>query len=111
MDADPSRELRPFWMLVKFEYRLQDCEARSQGTLGVVIVRLRITEIGHHSVAQVLRHVSTEALDRLSGGVVVTGDGIAPFFGIEMASYLRRTNEIAEQHRQMPALSIGPVVC
>ena len=72
----------------------------------IVVVGLGIAEEGHHAVAKVLRDMPAEAFDCLRRRTMVLADDLAPLFGIEMASYLGRADEIAEQHRQMPALTL-----
>jgi hypothetical protein len=41
---------------------------------------------------------------------MVLADNLSPFFGIEMAGYLGRADQIAKQHRQMPPLALGHFV-
>ena len=47
-----------------------------------------------------------EALDCLRRRTMVLGDDLPPLFGIEMAGYLGRADEIAEKHRQMAPLAL-----
>jgi hypothetical protein len=63
-------------------------------------------EIGHHTVAKVLRDVPAEALDCLCRRMVVPADDLTPLFRIKMAGYLGRADEIAEKYRQMAALAL-----
>ena len=48
-----------------------------------------------------------EALDCLRRRAMVPGDDLPPLFGIEMAGYLGRADQIAEKYRQMPPLASG----
>src|ERR1700730_17645790 len=93
-------------VLVELRYGIEDGQAGAGSALGVVVVRFRIAEIGHHAVAKVLRDMPAEALDCLRRGVMVVGDDLAPLFRIEMAGYLGRADQIAEKHRQMPPLAL-----
>jgi hypothetical protein len=68
--------------------RIEDREARACGTLRVVVMRLGPAEIGHHTVAKVLRDMPVEALDCLCRRAMVLADDFAPLFGIEMAGNL-----------------------
>jgi hypothetical protein len=47
-----------------------------------------------------------KALNSLRRRSMVATDDFAPLFRVETASYLGRANEIAEKHRQMPALTL-----
>src|ERR1700674_5617440 len=51
IDTDPCGELRMSGLFVELFDRVEEREARASGALGVVVVRLRIAEIGHHAVA------------------------------------------------------------
>ena len=83
-------------VLVKFGYCVEDRQARARSTLGVVVVRLGLAEVGHHAVAKVLRDMPAEALDCLRRRAMVLADDLAPLLGIEMAGDLGRADEIAE---------------
>jgi hypothetical protein len=92
-------------MLVELRYRVEDRQARARGALGIVVMRLGPAEIGHHAVAKVLGDTPAEALNCLRCRTMVLADDLPPFFGIEMAGYLGRADEIAKQHSQMPPLA------
>jgi hypothetical protein len=69
-------------------------------------MRFGPAEVSHHTVAKVLGDVPTEALDGLRRRAMVLADDLTPLFGIEMAGNLGRTDEIAENYRQMAALAL-----
>ena len=89
---------------------MQNRKARAGGAFRIVVVRLRITEIGHHAVAEVLGDVAAETLDGLRRRTMVIGNYFPPLLGIEMAGYLGRADQIAEKYRQMPPLALGHFV-
>jgi hypothetical protein len=66
---------------------------------------LGIAEERHHAVTEVLGNVATEARYRFSGGALIIADYFAPLFRIELSSDRSRTNQVAEQHRQMAPLT------
>src|ERR1700730_2175034 len=98
------------WVLVELRYGAEDRQACARGTLGVIVVRFRIAEIGHHAVAEVLRDMPAEALDCLRRRTMVLADDLSPLFRIEMPCYLGRADQIAEKHRQMSPLALKIVV-
>ena len=71
-------------MFVELRNRVEDREARTRSTLGVVIMCFGIAEIGHHPVAKVLRNTLAEALDRLRRRMMVLGDDLPPLFRIKL---------------------------
>jgi hypothetical protein len=64
-------------------------------------VRLGIAEVSHDAVAEILGDLSFEARYRFRGAAMISGNHLAPFFGIESGSDLGRADEIAEEHGQM----------
>ena len=92
-------------VLVEFRYCVENRQAGTGSTLGIVVMRLGIAEVSHHAVAEVLGDMPAEALDRLRRRAMIFGDDLPPLLGIEMAGYLGRADKIAKQHRQMPTLA------
>jgi hypothetical protein len=76
--------------------------------LGVMLVRLRIAEIGEHAVAHVLGDETSIALDQARAAFVIGHDDAAHVLGIEPRGKRRRAHQITEHHRQLAAL--GDVV-
>ena len=97
-------------LLVELCYGLEDFKARARGALTVVVMCFGIAEIGHHAVAEVLRHTPAEAIDGLRRRAVILADNLTPFFGIQAAADLSRTDEVAEQYREMAPLAFGHCV-
>ena len=77
--------------------------------LGVVLVRLRIAEIGHHAVAHELSDVAAEARDRTGAGILVFPQHLPQVLGIEPSRESRRADKVAEQYCQLAP--IGPRGC
>ena len=58
---------------IELGYGLDQGEARAHRLFGVLLVRLRVTEIGQHAVAEILRDKAAGAYDYL-GATAVIGD-------------------------------------
>ena len=70
-------------------------------------MRLRIPEIGQHSVAHILGDKAVEPADHLGNRGMISTDHLAQIFGIQPRRQCCRADQIAEHHRQLPALSDG----
>src|SRR5262249_34383298 len=88
-------------------HRVEDREARAHGALGVVLACVRPAEVHEEAVAEILRDVAAEALDRPGRGLVVLRDHVAPLLGVELLSERRRAAEAAAEIRQLPPLARG----
>jgi hypothetical protein len=55
------------------------------GTLGVVLVRLRVAEISEQAVAHVLGNKTAIALDQVCAAAVIGSDDLPQVLGIESA--------------------------
>ena len=108
-DADPHRELdtgRPGDCGIQLRHRIDDVETRPHRTLGLVLVGARVAEIDEDAVAHVLRNKAVVAPDRRAAPVLIRGDDIAQIFGIHPGGECRRSDEVAEHHRQLAALGV-----
>ena len=81
-------------------------QSRARRLLGITFMRMRVTEIGEHTVSHVAGDDSlVECDDLLDGGVV--GPYHPPqVLGIEPDCKFRRADQIAAQDRQLPPLGI-----
>ena len=104
VDADARGE-RTAEPLAQRAHTVDRGEARAQRPLGVVVVRLRVAEVGEDAVAQVLRDVPAEALDGARGRALIRADDLAQVLGIELRRQLGRAHEVAEEDRELPAFS------
>jgi len=94
--------------LIQLRHPIDQRQSAARGTLGVVLMRPRIAEIGQHPVAHVAGDKPAKALDDLCDAAMVSADNPAQIFGIEPRRQRGRADEIAEHHRQLPPL--GSVV-
>src|SRR5262245_12808491 len=92
-------------LLVGLCDRVEDCEACARGSLGIVVVRRWPTEVSHHPVAEIFRHVAIEAYNRFGGSAMVAGDCLSPFLRVQLSSDRGGANQVTEQHRQMAPLA------
>ncbi len=90
---------------VERRHRVDDCESRANGALGIVLARGRPAEVDEQPIAEVLGDVAAEARDRARCGLLVLRDDVAPFLGVELLRERRRADQVAEQNRQLAALA------
>jgi hypothetical protein len=91
-------------VLVQLGDRLQDPQPGPDGALGVVLVRERRAEDGHHGIADELLDRAAVALDLLAQACVVWADASAHVFRVLLLGGGREPDQVAEQHRYHLAL-------
>jgi hypothetical protein len=79
----------------------------AHGPLGIVFVRLRPAEIGEHAIAQILGDVTFEPLGHGGGAALVRAYDAAQVLGVEPRRQLGRTDQVTEQHGQLPSLGLN----
>ena len=84
--------------------RVDDREPGASRALGVVLMRLGIAEIDQHAVAHILGDKTAKAADGVGDAAMVGADDLAQILGIEARRQRRRTDQIAEHHRQLAPL-------
>ena len=89
--------------------RVDDREPGASRALGIVLMRLGIAEINQHAVAHILGDKTAKAGDGVGDAAMVGADDLAQILGIEARRQRRRTDQVAEHHRQLPPL--GSVDC
>ena len=112
MDAHPHGQPHASFLLqpgVQEPHGLQDAQSGSPGALGIVLVRLGIAKVHQQAIAQILRNIPVKALDHLGAGLLVRPHDVAPVFRIELPGQAGRVHQVAEQHRELPALGLGHV--
>ena len=101
VEADARRKLGRAGLRVagvEVGERALDGERRPHRPLGVVLLRVRIAEQGHQTVAELLQHMAAETRHRGGGLVEVGPDEIAPVLGVEPRRKACRADEVAEHH-------------
>ena len=90
--------------------RLERCEPRDQvqsspyRAFCIILVRLRIAEIGEHAVAHIFCHEPVEATHRLRDALLVGGNDLAQILGIHARRECRRADQVDEHHGDLTAL-------
>ena len=110
VDADPDRDPEaalPLEPLVQHRHAPQDRQPGVDGALGVVLVGHRIAEVDQEPVAEVLRDVAAEGPDGLGALRLVGAHELAEVFRIQTLRERGGRHEIAEEHRELPALRAG----
>jgi hypothetical protein len=87
--------------------RVDDTEPGASRALGIVLMRLGIAEIDQHAVAHIFGDKTAKAAHGVGDAAVVGADDVTQILGIEAGGQRRRTNQVAEHHRQLPPLSLG----
>ena len=72
----------------ELRHSLDQCEAGSDGALSVMLIRLRITEIGQHAVSSVVGDIAMVSLDDIRAAPVTSSRHLAQVFEIEAAREL-----------------------
>ena len=83
INANPRGKVCCHAFLVELRYGLEDRQSRPSGSLGVVVVGLGPTEVGHNTVVEILGDVAAITGYRFGRGAVIAGHRVAPLFGIE----------------------------
>ena len=88
----------------KLGQRVPHLDRGAAGTQRVVLVRLRDAEDGHHRIADELLHRAAVRLDDRLHPLEVAGEQRSQRLRVGRLSELRRTGDVAEQHRDHLAL-------
>jgi hypothetical protein len=107
LDADARRQLGCAFGSVPSVYVSESPLDRKRGAhrpLGVILLRLRIAEERHQPVAQPLEDMAAEPGHGLRRLVEVSVDQVAPVLGVELRRHARRSDQVAEHHRDWATL-------
>ena len=85
--------------------RLDDPEAGAYRAARIVLAGDRIPEVHEQTVAEVLRDVAVKRADHGVTCLLVGAHDVAEHLGIEPGGELGRADEVAEHHRELPALA------
>ena len=91
----------------RFDHR----ESGVHRPLGIVLMRLRISEIDQHAVAHIFGDKAVKAADRLGDSAVVVPDQLAQILGVMTGRERGRADKVAEHHRQLSAFGIDLCRC
>ena len=85
---------------------LQPCPHRP---LHIIFVGHWIAKVDQQPIAQILRNVSFIAADHLGTNLLIGAHHLAQLFGVESLRERGRAHQVTEYHRQLTALSLGPI--
>ena len=103
-DAEPYRDrLRQ----VQRADRVDDRQARPHRALGIVLMRLRVAEIGKNPVAHILGEKPTKPGQHLGDRAIIRGDYLAQILGVEPGRQRGGADHVAEHDRQLTPLGLG----
>ena len=102
-DADPQVQR---WRLAYIELRhgFDQRQPRAHRPLGIVLMGLRIAEIGEHAVAHIFGDETTGLGDDLGATSVIGADDLLQVFWVEPSREGCRAHKIGEHHRELAAL-------
>jgi hypothetical protein len=89
---------------VEFGESALNGERGAHRALGVVLLRVRIAEQGHKTVAELFQHIAAKSSHRLRSLIEIGPDEIAPILRVELGREARRVDEVAEHHGDRAAL-------
>ena len=107
VDADPHRDRHALGVREARRDVTDRFDDRKRGVRGApcgVLVRARIAEVDEDAVAEILRDVAVEALDRLDARRLVGADDFAEVLEVELPGERRRLDEVAEEDRELASL-------
>ena len=99
VDAHPDLELQLLVAAVQLLDGFQDAQARADRALGVILVRHRRAEHGHHRVADEFLHGAAVALDHLLELRVIWAEPGAHVFGVGVLRGRGEAHQVTEEHR------------
>ena len=110
MDANPHREPNAFSLFQAGVQRPQSVEEAQAGTdssLGVVFVRLRVTKVHQQAITQILGDMPLKTLHHLDPGRLIGQHHLAQVFRVELTGKAGGVGQVTEQHRELVALGLG----
>ena len=107
VDGRPHREPQPGIGLVQLVDRLEDAKAGADSPLGIVLVRDRSAEGGHHRVAHELLDDAAEALDLLLQTPVIGTETRTNVLRVGAVRTCRKADQVDEEDRDDLAFLLG----
>jgi hypothetical protein len=106
--GDPDARLQFDGFDIETTDSIGDTQPRPDRTFGIVLMCSRVAEIDQHAVAHVFGDKSIHPDDDFSDSAMVSSDDLAQILGIEPRREFGRAGQVAEHHRQLPALRFHP---
>jgi hypothetical protein len=110
MDADAHREFGPACELRRPGQALHaggDVQAGAHGTLGIVVVRGRETEVRQDAVTGVLVQGAAVAFDALAAYLLVGAQQCPQGLGVQLRRKRRGADDVRKKHGELPPFAIA----
>jgi hypothetical protein len=109
MDADPNGQcdvpLAP-QTIVESSQLIDDADSTVNSASRIILSGDWVTEVHEQSVTEVLGDVAAKALDDAIAHLLIGLHYVAQDLRIEPCGELRRANEVAEQHCELPTFGV-----
>jgi hypothetical protein len=102
-NAEPHLQRRPR-SSAELLSRPHQCQPGADSALGIVLVRLRVAEIGKHAIAHVSSDETPMLDDHLGAMPMIGTDDVPKILRIKPRRECRRSDEVAEHHRELATL-------
>jgi len=83
-----------------------DAQPGADRALGVIFVRLGITEINQQAIAEILGDVAVKTLDHLRARGLVGAHDLPQVFGVELGREGRGAHQITEHDRELAPFGV-----
>jgi hypothetical protein len=110
MDADAHRQSSVLVLRqtgIQRVHSLEDAQAGLHRALRIVFMGPGIPKVDQQTIAEILGDVPVKTLDHLRAGALIGAHHLAPLLGVELAGEHGGVHQVAKQHRELPALSLG----
>jgi hypothetical protein len=99
--GDPDACLEPGGFDIEATDGIDQTQPRPNRSLGIILMRLRIAEIGQNAVTHVFRDKSVEPGHCLRDRTVIGTEDLAQILGVEASREFGRANQITEHDREL----------
>jgi hypothetical protein len=72
----------------------------------IIFMRLRIAKIDQETITEELGDMTVIAVDDVRADLLIRTDHVPILFRVELGGQLRRIDQVAEQHGQLPAFGV-----
>jgi hypothetical protein len=90
---------------LKSTRRVDQRESATHGAFNVILVGLRIAEVGEHAIAHVLGDKPARLANHFRAALMIGTHDLSHILGVEPSRKRCRTHKIAEHDRELAALS------
>src|SRR5262249_13285622 len=85
-------------------HRADQRQPCAHGSLCVILMRLRVTKIDEHAVAEISGHEPAEASYSLGDGFLISRNDLTEVLRVHLGGERRRTDKVGEHHRHLSTL-------